>query len=86
MMRDLAGFSLEAQIDCVEREIGMRRSVYKRRVDEGKMSSGRANAEINCMLAVLETLKGLRNGYVLGWDTVSAHPEPRQPGEDDVSG
>lgn len=59
MSADPAGWSLKAQIDCVEREIGMRRSVYKRRVDERKMSQHRADAEINCMLAVLETLKRL---------------------------
>ncbi len=44
------------QIKCVEREIKMRKSVYPRLVACGKKTSKEAEYEINCMIAVLNTL------------------------------
>lgn len=49
--------SLGAQIECVEREIRMRRHVYPRRVADGKMSTQTADREIALMVAVAETLQ-----------------------------
>lgn len=45
-------------IRCVEREIEMRRRVYKRRVHDGKMTQGAADREIMLMEHVLAKLKG----------------------------
>jgi hypothetical protein len=59
--------TLEQQIKCVGREIGMRRNVYPKFVGSGKMSQEKADYEIAAMTAVYETLKNLR--------TASAPPE-----------
>lgn len=48
-----------AQLECVEREITMRRRVYPRWVEAGKMTKAKADAEIRTMEAVAETLRGL---------------------------
>jgi hypothetical protein len=48
--------SLELQIKAVEREIGMRLSVYPKWVEKRKMSQEKADFEIEAMRAVLETL------------------------------
>ena len=50
---------LEAQIACVEREIGFRLSVYERRVAANKMSLALAQREIRAMKAVKKTLEEL---------------------------
>jgi len=55
-----AEYPLEAQIDCVKREIRMRELVYPGRVAKGKMKPGKCRQEIECMQAVLATLEGLR--------------------------
>lgn len=61
MTTDLYGAALPiplaAQIACVEREIGMRERVYKRRVADGKMKQQAADDEIAAMRAVLVTLR-----------------------------
>lgn len=49
--------TLAAQIECVEREISMRRKVYPRFVAMKKMSQAKADAELAAMQAVLETLR-----------------------------
>lgn len=49
--------SLADQIECVEREIRMRRRVYPRRVAESRMSADAARRETATMEAVLETLR-----------------------------
>ncbi|WP_291295346.1 hypothetical protein [Elioraea sp.] len=46
------------QIACVTREIEMRRRVYPRWVQDGRMKPTKAQAEIEAMEAVLATLKG----------------------------
>lgn len=48
-MRDL--------VRCVERELRLRKSVYPRRVANGKMSSAVAAREIAAMSAVLDTMR-----------------------------
>lgn len=48
---------LSAQIACVEREIALRRRVYPRWVEQGRMSQDKADAEIAAMTAVLSTIK-----------------------------
>lgn len=53
-------FTLDDQIACVRGEIGMRRRVYPGRVASGRMSQKRADHEVACMEAVLETLTALR--------------------------
>lgn len=50
---------LARQIKCVEREVAMRERAYAGWVERGKMTQQRADEEIDCMRAVLETLKGL---------------------------
>lgn len=52
--------SIEEQIRCVEREIGMRVQVYARRVLERRMTQGTADKEIAHMRAVLNTLLNLK--------------------------
>lgn len=37
------------KLACVERELGMRRRVYERRVAEGRMSTAQAQREISIM-------------------------------------
>jgi hypothetical protein len=48
--------SLGAQIRCVEREIQLRRRLYPRCVEGGKMAQVTATRELALMQAVLETL------------------------------
>ena len=50
---------LAEQIACVTREIGMRRRVYPRWIQAGRMKQDEADREIARMEAVLATLQGL---------------------------
>lgn len=50
---------LSSQIACVEREIAMRERVYPRWVVENRMTKAKADAELDAMRAVLETLKAV---------------------------
>ena len=52
--------TLEQQIACVKREIGMRQRVYPRWVESGKMKQDAADREIAAMKAVHETLIALQ--------------------------
>lgn len=54
--------TLEEQIECVEREIGMREKVYPRWVKAvpQKMTQAKADQELARMRAVLATLQSLR--------------------------
>ena len=54
-----ATITLEQQIQCVRREIGMRQRVYPSFVAKGKMSQEKAELEIRSMIAVLATLERL---------------------------
>jgi hypothetical protein len=51
--------TLDEQIICVKREIGMRQRVYPRWVASGKMKQDKADYEIATMEAVLKTLAEL---------------------------
>lgn len=51
--------SVEQQIECVKREIGMREHVYPRRVADRKMTQALADRELATMRAVLATLEAL---------------------------
>jgi hypothetical protein len=42
------------KLACAERELKYRKYVYARRVDENKMSAGKAAHEIACMEAIIE--------------------------------
>ena len=56
-MADLFPPTLAEQIACIERELGMRRIVYPRRIADKKMSQAKADKEIAAMEAVLATLR-----------------------------
>ena len=49
--------TLAQMISAVERELGMRHSVYARRVADRKMTQAKADHEIACMAGVLALLK-----------------------------
>lgn len=51
--------SLEQQIACVERELGLRRKVYPVWIEKKKMKEDKATYEIDAMEAVLNTLNDL---------------------------
>jgi len=53
--------TLAQQIACVTREIGMRRTVYARRVAEKKMTQHKAEDEIAAMEAVKSTLDAVKH-------------------------
>lgn len=62
-MADLLGdapIPLQAQIQEVHRELAMRRAVYPRRVEAGKMKQQTADQQIAAMEAVLKTLTDLK--------------------------
>lgn len=51
--------NLNVQIICVQREIAMRERVYPRWVEAGKMTQKKADAELETMRAVKDTLQDL---------------------------
>jgi hypothetical protein len=55
-------YTIDEQIRCVRRELAMRKSVYPRRVSDGKMKADAAAGEINCMQAVHDTLVAVKEG------------------------
>lgn len=56
----IESISLVEQIKCIERELALRASVYKKRIAEGKMSVSKAEREMATMRAVLYTLQALK--------------------------
>jgi signal recognition particle subunit SEC65 len=52
--------TLDQQIACVRREIALRKRVYPRWVESGRMKKETADREIDCMQAVHDTLAALR--------------------------
>jgi cytochrome c556 len=50
-------YSIDEQIAAVKREIALRKQVYKRQVESGRLSEGKADYEIGAMEAVLATLE-----------------------------
>lgn len=61
-MTELFPIPLTEQVECVERELKLRISVYARRVEAGKMTVQMADREVERMRAVRDTLCGLRDG------------------------
>lgn len=53
---------LREQIRCVEREIALRRGVYPRWVEAGRLKQAAADREIAAMQAVLDTLREVEAG------------------------
>lgn len=60
--------TLDDQIDCVKREIGMRERVYPKWVQLRRLSQEQADRELGRMRAVLKTLQDLKD-----WQS---RPEP----------
>lgn len=58
----MATVSLSDQIACIGRELGLRRAVYPRLIDQQRMSAFEAELEIARMEAAYATLKALRDG------------------------
>lgn len=56
---------LERQVACVRREVSMRRRVYPRWVESGKMTQQEANRQIEAMEAVQATLQSLIDAAAL---------------------
>jgi hypothetical protein len=52
--------TIDEQLACVEREIGMRRRAYPRWVESGRMTQAKMDDEIRTMKAVAETLRELQ--------------------------
>lgn len=52
--------TIDEQMACVEREIKMRRRVYPRWVQDGRMTQAKADSEVRAMEAVAETLRGIQ--------------------------
>ena len=55
--------SLADMIACVERELQLRRQVYPRRVEAGKMTQATADEEMNRMVAIKKTLLRIEKLY-----------------------
>lgn len=56
----MTAVSLNEQIRCVGRELGLRKNVYPRFLRSGRITQEKADHEIAAMEAVYETLKRLR--------------------------
>jgi hypothetical protein len=52
--------TIDEQLKCVEREIGMRKRVYPRWVEGGRMTQVKADSEMKSMEAVADTLRGIQ--------------------------
>jgi hypothetical protein len=58
-----ARYSITMQIECVQRELKMRKRVYPYRITKGSMTDAFAAREVACMEAVLDTLQAVRAKY-----------------------
>jgi len=61
-MSVIEAVSLQDQIAEVRREVEMRRRVYVRLIDKGKMTTGDAARKSTVMAAVLTTLENIAHG------------------------
>lgn len=52
--------TIDDQIRAAERELTFRRRVYPRQISDKKMSEGFAQHQLDCMEAIIETLKRLK--------------------------
>ena len=57
---EMQAVSLDTQIQCVAREIAMRKSAYPKWIFHRRLTQQKADAEIAAMSAVLETLKRVK--------------------------
>ena len=55
----MSKFTLQQQIECVKREISMRKRVYPNWIGAKKLKQEKADYEIACMESVLLTLENL---------------------------
>lgn len=53
-------YTFDAMVKCAARELAMRRNVYPKWVQSGRMKVEAAEHEINCMQAIVDTLVKLR--------------------------
>ena len=51
--------TISEQLACAKREVGMRKRVYPRRVEAGRMTQAKADAETAAMEAIVATLEQL---------------------------
>lgn len=49
----------EEQLDCVERELRLRKKLYPRRIIDGRLTPYAADQELRRMAAVVETIRAL---------------------------
>ena len=54
---------IEAQIACIERELGFRQKLYPRWVTQGKLTKEAADVELERMDAVLASLRRIQQGH-----------------------
>jgi hypothetical protein len=59
---DIANVSASDQLAAADRELKLRRRVYPRWVESGKMTEAKARAEIAAMAAIVDTLTTLASG------------------------
>ena len=53
----MSGITLSMLVKCAERELGLRQTVYPRKMAGGKMSLQKARQEIECMRRIVDLLK-----------------------------
>lgn len=58
-------FSLDQQLECIDRELTMRRRVYAAWVRDGRMSQQMAGHEIGCMQEVHEMVRQARQAQLM---------------------
>src|ERR1041384_6141707 len=58
-LMELSAIQLEQQLQCVQREVQMRRRVYPKLVATGRLTQAQADRELHTMQAVAETLARL---------------------------
>lgn len=52
---------IDDQVAAAEREVRYRERAYARWVESGKMTQTKADHELRCMKAIVESLKGLQS-------------------------
>jgi hypothetical protein len=67
-------FTLDEQIRCVRRELALRKNVYPKWIESGRMKPEVADHEISCLKAVHDTLSRLQEA---GYDVLTAPPNLR---------
>jgi hypothetical protein len=53
----MSGIAISTLVKCAERELGLRQTVYPRKMAGDKMSLQKARHEIECMRRILDVLK-----------------------------